>query len=125
MRPNVVWFGEQLPPEVLGSVDSYLRNNDKIDLMMVIGTSAKGIASRFLLVTSGFYTDYTVIVYPAAGYIEHARGKGARVCVINMDRDDVPPGGWDEGDFFFQGDAATIVPLLLEPIIGKVGNLDT
>ena len=37
-----------------------------------------------------------------------------------MDPNDVPPGGWDEGDWFFQGDAARIVPELLKPVIGEV-----
>ena len=67
---------------------------------MVIGTSAK--------------------VFPAAGYIQEARNKGARVCVVNMDSNDAPPGGWHEGDWLFQGDAAQIVPELLKPVIGEV-----
>ncbi|OTA27875.1 hypothetical protein BTJ68_10668 [Hortaea werneckii EXF-2000] len=59
-------------------------------------------------------------VYPAAGYVDEARERGARVCVVNMDVNDVPAGGWEEGDWFFRGDAATVVPRLLEPVIGKV-----
>ena len=55
-------------------------------------------------------------VYPAAGYIDQARHKGARVCVVNMDTNDAPASGWRDGDWLFQGDAATIVPKLLEPI---------
>lgn len=119
LRPGVVWFGEALPDDVVDSVYAYLDEPEKVDLIMVIGTGAK--------------------VYPAAGYIEEAREKGAKVCVVNMgefegkavlkwgydanewvDANDAPPGGWAEGDFFFQGDAATIVPELLRPIIGEV-----
>ena len=37
-----------------------------------------------------------------------------------MDENDRPAGGWMQGDWFFQGDAATIVPRLLEPVIGRV-----
>ncbi|SMY24276.1 unnamed protein product [Zymoseptoria tritici ST99CH_1A5] len=100
LRPGVVWFGEALPDDVVDSVYAYLDEPEKVDLIMVIGTGAK--------------------VYPAAGYIEEAREKGAKVCVVNMDANDAPPGGWAEGDFFFQGDAATIVPELLRPVIGEV-----
>ncbi|KAK3061021.1 hypothetical protein LTR53_019910, partial [Teratosphaeriaceae sp. CCFEE 6253] len=102
----VVWFGEALPTDVLDKVDAFINppspsDNQKIDLIMVIGTSAK--------------------VYPAAGYITAARRKGARVCVVNVDEEDRPPGGWREGEFFFQGDAAVLVPKMLEPVIGELG----
>lgn len=100
LRPGVVWFGESLPWSVLQTVDEYINQPQTIDMIIVIGTSAK--------------------VYPAAGYIEDARDKGARVCVVNMDENDRPAGGWEQGDWFFRGDAAVIVPKLLEPIIGKV-----
>lgn len=101
LRPNVVWFGERLPEQTLQDVDDYFdTSHNGIDLIMVIGTSAK--------------------VQPAAGYSEQARDVGARVCVVNTDANDAPPGGWEEGDWFFQGDAAQIVPKLLEPVIGEV-----
>ena len=102
LRPGVVWFGESLPEDVLDNVGEFMGLNDpkrKIDLIIVIGTSAQ--------------------VYPAAGYIDQARHKGARVCVVNMDTNDKPSSGWRDGDWLFQGDAATIVPKLLEPMIGK------
>ncbi|GAB7365269.1 hypothetical protein MBLNU230_g6351t1 [Neophaeotheca triangularis] len=102
LRPGVVWFGESLPLQVLQNVDDFLNNSEPIDLILVIGTSAK--------------------VYPAAGYIEEARDRGAKVCVVNMDAGDKPPGGWTEGDWLFQGDAAAVVPKLLKPIIGDVGG---
>jgi len=100
LRPGVVWFGESLPADVLATVDEFLAQPQKIDMIIVIGTSAR--------------------VYPAAGYIDEARERGARVCVVNMDENDRPAGGWMQGDWFFQGDAATIVPRLLEPVIGRV-----
>lgn len=101
LRPGVVWFGESLPAQTLDDVDEYFdKSDDGIDVIMVIGTSAK--------------------VYPAAGYSAQAREKGARICVVNMDPNDAPPGGWEAGDWFFQGDAADIVPKLLEPVIGKL-----
>lgn len=101
LRPGVVWFGESLPSQVLSNVADFMHAKDaKIDLIMVIGTSAK--------------------VYPAAGYIDEARYKGARVCVVNMDTNDAPRSGWVKGDWLFQGDAAVIVPELLKPVIGDV-----
>ena len=101
-RPGVVWFGESLPKETIEAVDSFIKESDKIDLILVIGTSAK--------------------VYPAAGYVDVARRKGARVAVVNMDRSDVPgrSGGLEAGDWFFEGDAAALIPEMLEPVIGQI-----
>ena len=99
LRPGVVWFGEHLPFSVLETVDSYLAQKEKIDLILVIGTSAK--------------------VYPAAGYVDDARRRGAKVAVVNMDEKDVPMGGWREGDWFFLGDAAVVVPELVGPVTGR------
>ena len=67
---------------------------------MVIGTSAK--------------------VYPAAGYVDSARAKGARVAVINMDPGDIPASGMRSGDWFFQGDAGEIMPEILKSVIGEI-----
>lgn len=103
VRPGVVWFGESLPSGVLSNVAKFLNDEADVDLMMVIGTSAQ--------------------VHPAAGYIDIARSKGARICVVNMDTNDAPASGWSEGDWLFQGDATVIVPELLKPIIGDVSAM--
>jgi NAD-dependent deacetylase sirtuin 5 len=100
LRPGVVWFGEALPGDVLDDVDAFMSSPDKIDLILVIGTSAK--------------------VYPAAAYVDLARHKGARVAIINMDTNDIPAGGLYDRDWFFQGDAAQIVPEILKSVIGEV-----
>ncbi|KAI4842662.1 SIR2 family histone deacetylase [Aureobasidium sp. EXF-8845] len=100
LRPGVVWFGESLPSKVLNTVDSFINDSAKIDLIMVIGTSAS--------------------VYPAAAYVDDARAKGARVAVINADRADEPAGGLDDNDWFFEGDAAQIIPDILKSVIGEV-----
>ncbi|KAF2398654.1 NAD-dependent deacetylase-like protein sirtuin-5 [Trichodelitschia bisporula] len=99
LRPGVVWFGEWLPDSVINDIDNFI-NAGPIDLIMVIGTGAK--------------------VYPAASYVIKARSKGARVAVINTDPDDEPPGGMKKGDWFFNGDAAAVLPELLRPIIGEL-----
>jgi NAD+-dependent protein deacetylase sirtuin 5 len=102
LRPGVVWFGERLPEDIINAVEEWMSSSPRIDLMLVIGTSAK--------------------VWPAAGYIEKARAKGARVAVINMDRNDVPGGsrGLEEDDWFFEGDAGVIVPEILKSVIGEI-----
>ena len=103
LRPGVVWFGEQLPNKVIDAVDRFIVDAPRIDLMLVIGTSAR--------------------VYPAAGYVDRAMAKGARVAVINMDRNDAPAQGLGKDDWFFHGDAAVVVPRLLEPVVGRVEGL--
>lgn len=95
-----MWFGEQLPKKVLHDIDEWMMEKRRVDLIMVIGTSAK--------------------VYPAAGYVDMARTKGARVAIINMDPNDVPASGMRKGDWFFQGDAAQILPEILKSVIGEL-----
>lgn len=101
LRPGVVWFGESLPSRTLNAVDRWVASGP-IDLMLVIGTSSK--------------------VWPAAGYVDKARRRGARVAVINMDANDIPQSynGLEPGDWFFQGDAGAIVPEILKSVIGEV-----
>ena len=102
LRPGVVWFGEMLPGDILSAIDDFIAKSEKIDLILVVGTSAK--------------------VYPAAGYVDLARAKGARVAVINMDRADTPGGrnGLTKDDWFFEGDAGVIVPEILKPVVGDI-----
>lgn len=50
LRPGVVWFGEMLPEKVIRTVDDWMLKGDEIDLILVIGTSAR--------------------VYTAAGYVQ-------------------------------------------------------
>ncbi|RYP75511.1 hypothetical protein DL771_002396 [Monosporascus sp. 5C6A] len=97
LRPGVVWFGEALDEPMLREVDVWVVRG-KIDLMLVVGTAAA--------------------VYPAAGYTRQAKKMGATVAVVNPD-----PGsaeGLRSTDFFFQGDAAEILPQLFEGVIGKM-----
>jgi len=102
LRPGVVWFGENLPETAVDAVDAFFNPEDKVDLMLVIGTSSK--------------------VYPAAGYALKARKLGARVAVINMDPADATV--LTDKDWFFEGDAAVIVPEILKSVIGEIGEFD-
>ncbi|KAL0934270.1 sir2 family histone [Colletotrichum truncatum] len=102
LRPGVVWFGENLDEEMLNGVDAWVEQG-KVDLMLVIGTSAK--------------------VWPAAGYIMKAHEAGARVCIINPEAQDKGQmAKLRPGDFAFARDSAEALPLLLEPVIGKIGE---
>ena len=60
LRPDVVWFGEMLPP---GAIESAAEAAENCDLLVTVGTSAT--------------------VYPAAGLIEIARRSGALVVEVN------------------------------------------
>lgn len=102
LRPGVVWFGEPLPEDTLTEIDAFI-DEDKVDLILVIGTTAT--------------------VYPAASYVNQARKSGARVVVVNMDGLDGELGAASNlkrGDFLFQGDAAKILPEILRPLIGDL-----
>jgi NAD-dependent SIR2 family protein deacetylase len=69
--------------------------------MIVVGTSA--------------------VVTPAAGYIEKARRRGARIVNVNIDAEtDAELSRLTPQDFAFGEDAATCLPKLLAPIIGEL-----
>lgn len=100
LRPGVVWFGEPLPRHTLAEIDEWM-DEGKVDLIMVIGTTAT--------------------VYPAAGYVEQARERGARVAVVNIDGEDLGAAGrLTSGDFLFVGDAAKILPEMVKSVTGNV-----
>jgi NAD-dependent deacetylase sirtuin 5 len=96
----VVWFGEALPENTLQEIDAFI-DEGKVDLIMVIGTTAR--------------------VYPAAGYVSQARAYGAKAAVINMDGEDLGAAeGLGPEDFLFVGDASKILPEILKPVIGEL-----
>ena len=86
LRPDVVWFGEPLPEEVMGNAFGASR---QADLFLVIGTSA--------------------LVYPAAGLPQIARERGAYLVEINIE----PTPLSAEMDEVITGPAAEILPGLL------------
>lgn len=109
LRPSIVWFGEPLPMDTIGEVDEWLKEAEKIDLCLVVGTSAE--------------------VYPAAGHIKVARSMGAKVCVVNLedvaeyDDDQAARVDTEKGDWLFMGDSAEILPEILKPVIGDLSWL--
>lgn len=102
LRPAIVWFGEALPTSTLANIDSWITSAPQIDLMIVVGTTAE--------------------VFPAAGYIDVARAKGARIAVVNVDDSRLGTGaGLDpDRDWLFLGDAGVSIPRLLEHVVGKL-----
>jgi NAD-dependent SIR2 family protein deacetylase len=70
-------------------------------MILVVGTSAQ--------------------VWPAAGYIEKARVAGAKVVTVDPMAEEADAlRRLRKGDFAFACDAATTLPILLEPVIGKL-----
>ncbi len=61
-RPGVVWFGENLPPNIWNAAEEAV---ESCDVLLVVGTSA--------------------LVYPAAGLVPLARSSGAKVIEINLE----------------------------------------
>ena len=104
LRPGIVWFGENMSKGIVAAADAFIAESEHIDLVLVIGTTAQ--------------------VWPAAGYVDSAIEKGARVAMVNIDRGDLVPGGGELGlthrDWFFTGDAAEIVPEMLRLIVRDI-----
>lgn len=100
LRPGVIWFNERLDDDMLDGIDRWIWEGGPIDLVLVVGTSAQ--------------------VYPAAAYTAKAKGMGARVIVINPDPESAK--GLGKADYFFQGDAAEILPKLFLKAVDEPGS---
>jgi NAD-dependent deacetylase len=86
LRPDVVWFGEMLPPQALAAAEAAAR---ECDLLFSIGTSA--------------------VVFPAAQLPVTALQSGAMVVEINKDRTSLT----GVATFSLLGQAGEILPRLL------------
>lgn len=84
LRPDVVLFGEMLPP---GAFELAVERAADCDLCFVVGTSA--------------------LVYPAAGLPEIARTSGAYICEVNPERTPLS----DLCDEVITGKAGDVLPL--------------
>lgn len=86
MRPDVVWFGEMLPPKVWRAAEKACL---RCDVMLCVGTSGA--------------------VYPAAGLAQLAKSTGSRIVIVNPNPSDL-----DElSDATFHAPAGEVVPQLL------------
>lgn len=89
LRPDIVWFGELIPPEALARIAAFVEE--------------AGSQIRFLAVgTSG-------LVYPAAGLVNVVRARGGRTWLVNAER----PANVDSFDEVSIGPAGTTLPALL------------
>ena len=89
IRPDVVWFGEMLPP---AAVDAARSAAHAADVFFSIGTSA--------------------VVYPAAQLPVTARQAGAYVVEVNPDRTPLS----DDVDAFLQREAGTALPAIVQAL---------
>lgn len=88
LRPNVIWFGEGLDPEVLTAAHNEL---NFCDLCLVVGTSS--------------------VVYPAAMFAPMAASRGVPVAEFNIEATDATFGF----GFHFQGPCGHLLPQALAP----------
>ncbi|WP_297551228.1 NAD-dependent protein deacetylase [Thermococcus sp.] len=87
LRPDVVWFGEALPKDVL---EKAFNLAERADVVVVIGTSG--------------------VVYPAA-YIPYiVKEHGGKVIEVNVERSGITP----IADVFLRGKAGEILPKIVE-----------
>jgi NAD-dependent deacetylase len=89
VRPDVVWFGEMLPPGVFERAEALSRS---CDVMLVVGTSG--------------------IVYPAASLPMVARAGGATIVAVNLERSELS----HMVDVFLQGSAGEVLPRLVSRV---------
>lgn len=100
LRPNVVFFGEATSRDTTERISEFTVAAP-IDLMLVVGTSAQVMSSVI--------------------YILVARNAGARVAFFNLEEPE-EPARLQDGDWFFKGDAAVMLPEMLKGIIGNIGG---
>jgi NAD-dependent deacetylase sirtuin 5 len=87
LRPNVVWFNENLDPAILNVA---FDTADKCDVLLVVGTSS--------------------VVYPAALIAPNAVKHGAVVAEFNIETTEVT----NKFSYMFKGKAGVLMPYILE-----------
>jgi len=87
LRPNVIWFGESLNPDMIHKA---IEASQNCEFMLIVGTSG--------------------IVQPAASLAFQAKAKGALIAEINIEQ--TPQSG--HMDFVLTGPAGEILPMLVE-----------
>ncbi len=95
LRPEVVWFGEGLPPEALRAAEQF---SASCDVMLVVGTSG--------------------VVYPANEMPFIARSAGATVIDVNPSRESRSPAA----DVFLQGPGGEVLPALVAAVRQHKGD---
>ena len=95
IRPDVVWFGERLPPDAVERADAATR---QADVFLSVGTSA--------------------VVYPAAQFPLDARAHGAYVAEINPDTTGIT----NEVDESIRAPAGTALPALRDAVAARTAE---
>ena len=93
IRPNVVWFGEMLPPDAMERADAATH---RADVFLSVGTSA--------------------VVYPAARLPVAAQEQDAYVAEINPDTTGIT----DDVDESIRGPAGEVLPDLVDAVAERV-----
>ncbi|KAF1961552.1 DHS-like NAD/FAD-binding domain-containing protein [Byssothecium circinans] len=93
LRPGVVWFGERLAAGAPDSIDDWVAE-EPIDLVIAAGTSLN--------------------VFPAAEWVHTARACGAALAIFDTEREHGLVEELEEGDWFFEGDIAVILPGIVD-----------
>jgi len=93
IRPNVVWFGEMLPPDAMERADAATH---RADVFLSVGTSA--------------------VVYPAARLPVAAQEQDAYVAEINPDTTGIT----DNVDESIRGPAGEVLPDLIDAVAERV-----
>ncbi len=95
LRPDVVWFGEMLPPEAL---ERAFAESAACDAMLVVGTSG--------------------LVQPAASLPTYARRAGSPIIEVNPNRSAITP----LADVFLQGPAGEMLPRVMNELATIMGE---
>jgi NAD-dependent deacetylase len=86
LRPDVVWFGEAIPPAALRAIEAFLEHPNVV--FLAVGTSG--------------------VVYPAAGIVDVVKRAGGTTWLVNAER----PANVSRFDHVEIGPAGTVLPAL-------------
>ena len=92
IRPDVVWFGEMLDPEIINTAFSLA---EQADIFITVGTSA--------------------LVHPAATLPVVAKNQGATLVEINIEKTSLT----EMADYHFSGKSGEILPELLSQLLKR------
>ena len=95
LKPDAVFFGESLPPDVL---EEAARRSMDCDLFIVIGSS--------------------LVVYPAALMPQYAVDDGAKLAIVNL----TPTHMDRHANVVIHGKAGEVMPLVMENLSGRFGK---
>jgi NAD-dependent SIR2 family protein deacetylase len=92
-RPDVICSNRPSPCEAMARIHTWLGEVKDIDLMLIVGTSAR--------------------IWPATELVDRARNQGARIAVFNTELDEEQREQLRPQDWLFLGDPAVTLPVLL------------